>query len=411
MQTQQTLQDTRVCDRNLKKITLMVWLSRSFLYVPIFVVYLQDNGLTLQDVMLIKMIMATINLLLEIPSGYLADKYGRKNSLLAGGSLISLSLFLYGLGSSWPEFLIAEIILAVGWCLISGADSALVYDSLISAGQTEKYLRVESRLTSSAGYAEALGGVLVSLLVLSSLSAPFFVQALLMFLYALLAASLFEVKPQGGQKQRASWVELWKAVRYTLIEHRLLRWLSVYGALLSSAGFVLVWLAQPYMNTTGLPLEYFGLVWVAFHLVLGASSQLAYKVQKFFGRERTLLLCGLLMVAAYLFTALSNSLLGLCFICCSYVSRGLRNPVMQACLNEHIDSELRATMLSISKFAMGLAFIVMAPIFGWLVDSLEIQRAFIVIAVMLLALVSFCFSRLLQALENQQLLTTASEMP
>jgi len=71
----------------------------------------------------------------EVPTGAVADYLGRKHSLFAGSILFGIGMIVYGITPSFVNFLLAEFILAIGCALISGADEALLYDSLKQEGQ------------------------------------------------------------------------------------------------------------------------------------------------------------------------------------------------------------------------------------------------------------------------------------
>ena len=72
---------------------------------------------------------------LEIPTGVVADKYGRKTSIILGGLFSAISISIFGFINNYWAFFLAEFIGALGFALLSGADKALIYDSLI---QTQK---------------------------------------------------------------------------------------------------------------------------------------------------------------------------------------------------------------------------------------------------------------------------------
>ena len=66
-----------------------------------------------------------------ITTGFFADIYGRRLSLFFGSILTFLGYLIFSFYSGFNEFFIAEIFLGIGGSLISGADSALIYDTLL----------------------------------------------------------------------------------------------------------------------------------------------------------------------------------------------------------------------------------------------------------------------------------------
>ncbi len=76
--------------------------------------------------------------LLEIPTGVIADKFGRKFSLVLGGIFSGLGFLLFGLVNNYIVFYIANFICAIGMALFSGTDRALLFDTLLEYGKEKE---------------------------------------------------------------------------------------------------------------------------------------------------------------------------------------------------------------------------------------------------------------------------------
>ena len=106
---------------------------------------------------------ATI-LALDIPTGALADHWGRKHLLLTGGACLFLSSTVYGLSHSPKTFLIGSVLFGAAVATINGATQALTYDSLQELGKTKDYNKIHGRLQAAlavgAGFALLVSGYL-----------------------------------------------------------------------------------------------------------------------------------------------------------------------------------------------------------------------------------------------------------
>src|SRR3989344_8041089 len=96
--------------------------------------------------------------LLEIPTGVVADKYGRKVSVALGALFFAIDLLIFGTTKNYYILYLAEFLGAMGFAFISGADKALIYDSLIEMKKKDEGNYYLSRY-------EAAGtlGILISL--------------------------------------------------------------------------------------------------------------------------------------------------------------------------------------------------------------------------------------------------------
>ncbi len=141
--------------RNIWLLQIFRGLSAALIVMPVIVPFFQSNGLSQTEIFLLQSAFAAVVLLLEVPSGYFADRFGRKRSLLMGAILTTIGFGVYGLAFGFWPMLVAEVILGIGLSFVSGADAALAYDSLLSVKQEEQYRRFEA-MSFTYG---AIGGV------------------------------------------------------------------------------------------------------------------------------------------------------------------------------------------------------------------------------------------------------------
>ena len=123
--------------------------------MPIIWLFYEENGLTITDLFVIQAIYSVTIALIEIPSGYVADVFGRKNSMIIGTFFSFLGILTYSLSFGFDGFLLAALCLGVGQSFISGSDTALMYDSLVELNRSDDFIRLEGRTISMGNLAEA----------------------------------------------------------------------------------------------------------------------------------------------------------------------------------------------------------------------------------------------------------------
>ncbi|HKI89738.1 MAG TPA: MFS transporter, partial [Draconibacterium sp.] len=155
----------------------VVKISKWFnLVMPIVVLFYQDNGIGMQGIFMLKAIYSVAIVVMEIPSGWMADVWGRKKTLILGSILSSAGIFVYILSYGFWAFAVAEIILGVGYSFVSGADSAMLFDSLKAEKKSDRYVKHEGRITSAGNFAEAIAGIAGGFLATITLRTPFYFQ-------------------------------------------------------------------------------------------------------------------------------------------------------------------------------------------------------------------------------------------
>jgi len=116
-------------------------------YYPVFTILFLDYGLTLEQFALLNAAWAATIVLLEVPSGALADTVGRRNLLVFTGILMVIEMMLLCFAPRgnaqllFPIFLVNRILSGAAEASASGADEAIAYDSLQPEGDIRDWPR------------------------------------------------------------------------------------------------------------------------------------------------------------------------------------------------------------------------------------------------------------------------------
>ena len=150
--------------KNIKTYYLYSTFAELLILGPILVLFLVAKGLSFTEIMVLQSISTIAVVLFEVPTGAVADKIGRKESLLLGSLLWAVSLGNYVVGNSFPMFMLAEVIFSLGATFKSGADNALIYDSLKVMGREKEFQGIEGKARSFALYAQGIAFPLMGIL-------------------------------------------------------------------------------------------------------------------------------------------------------------------------------------------------------------------------------------------------------
>jgi MFS family permease len=338
---------------------------------PIVVVFLRARSLTMTQVMLLETAFALAVIALEVPSGFFADRLGRRLSVTLGMAAAAGGSFIYAAGHGFAAFLAAEMVFAVGSSLISGADTAFLYDTLDALGRAEDYKRVEGLATFWALGAGAAAAVAGGLCAAADLRLPFVAAGGALAVGAVFAAATREAPRRPGGHPRGELYYLYKIGRFALYKNREVRWLIAFAAVLGGMGTVGFWLYQPYFELCGIPLPYFGVIFALFHLFAAFSGKAAFAVERTVGKRLALISLPVLLAASFLAMAAFVTPLGFLFVLCAQFVRGFANPVIQDYINRHTWSDKRATVMSIKNLLSRLVFVATAPFVGMAVDRAD----------------------------------------
>ena len=369
--------------KNIPRLYL-VKISKWFnMVMPVVVLFYQSNNMGMHEIFVLKAIYSIAIVAMEIPSGWMADVWGRKKTLILGSILGSLGFLIYSFSYGFWAFAMAEIVLGIGHSFVSGADSAMLYDSLKAEQETPKYIREEGRITSVGNFAEAVAGIAGGFLAAISLRTPFYFQ----FVVAAIAipAAFTMIEPKVHSKEHIHSIGLlFQNIRKTFTSDQDLRISILISAVTGTATLTFAWFVQPFFEAIGLPVEMFGISWTALNLTVGISSVFSHKIAEFFGRKWSLLLIIFLLSAGYIFTGTTISYWGFVFLFLFYLVRGIATPIFKNYINEYTESEVRATMLSVRNFIIRIVFAGIGPLLGWITDHINLSSAFILAGILYL---------------------------
>lgn len=344
--------------------------------MPIVVLFYQENGLTMSQIFILKSIYSIAMVATELPSGYMADVWGCRKTLLLGAILGTLGIVVYSLSAGFVMFAFAEITLGIGFSFVSGADSALLYDSLKAENREDEYIKYEGRITSAGNFAEALAGVAGGLLATISLRTPYYFQ--IFVAASAIPAAFFLKEPQHVlDKVRLKMKEILSVVKLTYMQKEM-RSAIMVSSFTGAATLTYAWFVQPYFQKAGVPVSVFGILWTLLNLSAGIFSMFSYRIERLLGKRNSILFIVILLSLGFILTSMEISLLGIGILFGFYMVRGIATPVLKDYINQYTDSKVRATILSVRNFEIRIIFAAIGPLLGYLTDRFSLNTALLV---------------------------------
>jgi MFS family permease len=371
---------------NILRLNIIKFSKWFSLVMPIIIPFYQSNHLSITEIMLLKSVYALVIVLLELPSGYFADVLGRKKTLIIGAISGAAGFFVYSFTHSYLGFLVAEISLGAGQSFISGADSAMLYDTLAWKEKQNQYTRYEGINASVGNFSEAFAGLAGGGLALISLRLPFYFQALIASMAVPAALTLVEPQICNTAKRKAGIGNIINVVQKIVLRERDLRFNLLFSSIIGATTLLMAWFAQPLFEKMLLPLALYGAVWTGLNLVTGGSSILAHRIEKKLGESAILKIISvcipLLMIMAGISPA--YAIIPLLFI--FYLLRGIATPVLKDYINKQTGTDVRATVMSLRDLTIRVFFALFAPMAGWLSDKYSLATGIAAMGLFLLAL-------------------------
>jgi MFS family permease len=339
--------------------------------MAVVVPFWQHWGLTLGNVFMLQSVYAFTSMLCNIPSGYLADRWGRKNTTIAGAALGIAGTGLYCMGHGLHAFLLAEMILGVRVAMYSGMFDALLYESLAELGRSDEFRKIAGHQRYVMMLVNAACAVAGGVLAQWSLRATAWVTLVPIIAVFLLSFTLTEPRRRGGAAERT---KILPVFLQCLKDARIRGVMLLFGVLAALAKS-LTWFLQPYQQHLGVPLGLFGISSALLMLANASGSRAAHPLSKRWNDRSLLAVIALTVTLSYVCAGIALSVWLLPFFFIARFAAGAQDPIVSDIINAMPIKSARATVLSVQSFLAQLLFAVLAPLLGYLTDVFTLPQA------------------------------------
>ena len=389
--------------RNIKVVYALGFFHSFMIIIPVIVPFFVSKGLGLAEIFYLQTVYAATIVILEAPSGYFADIFGRRTALLAGAVFHGLGYTYLNFAEDFAALILFEILVGVAASLLSGADLAILYDTqkALDGDEVALHSKSISHLGFTKSVAEGLGALLGGLLALWSFDLMILVQSVAAWACLLLSLLVVE-PPYKNTTGNAVDMRIVTIIRHLLRSDPLLRRVFIALPVYSLATFYAAWLVQPYWEANGVSLAMFGVLWFGQSLVVAIANRCGYLIERRFGAVHSLLLIGALPVVGHLGMAWFGSWIGIMVSALLFFGRGLNQVILVNALNRRVPSEYRATANSLSSLVFRLGFITTGPLVGFIADSQGLPVAFNLLAVICAVVFVVVMLPLIQSVKHLQ---------
>lgn len=336
-----------------------------------WVALLAARGFSLAEIGLAEAVFHLTSFLFEVPSGVIADVFGRKRSMVVSQCMSAASAAVMLLSRSMAGIFAAMVLSALGYNFASGAREALAYESLKEHGQEVLYQRFAVTEMTLWRVGTALATLCAGLALWLGPRTAYTVDLVLSLACLWPALRLREPAAEtscAGSAARRVRTSLRTSIAFVRQDRRALC-LMLCNAAVGSAATMLLYLLQARLPALGLPAAWLGPVL----FLIGLSGTLGVQAAHLCTRlryRRLVLLCGGGVLAGVLLAASP----WLAAACAGGFLAGALDDLLEVrsdvLLNEMVPSAQRATLVSVSSLTFSLVMLPAAPLMGALFSAL-----------------------------------------
>ncbi|HCQ31448.1 TPA: hypothetical protein DIU27_03655 [Candidatus Collierbacteria bacterium] len=351
---------------------------------PIRILYLLSFGLSFAQVGMMELSAALVIVVLEIPTGIFADIVGRKASRMIA-YLFSIAAFsCLSFGSTAAIFIIGWALSGAADAFESGAQDAIIFDTLKELDRVKDYLTLKSRFLLISTIATIIGSIAGASLYTIDHRLPWYMITATIILSTIIFSTVIEPKQQNIHKKFSDQMTVLKESFRLSITNLDVRKLIAVGIILALPMYVFTTLLnQPYLVSRGFNIQSLGFVFAFITGISGFIASFSNIIEHKVRKRLSFLLIFISMSVLLISFGLIQSPFVLVLIIAFYIIDNYKNIIIDNYLNLEITSESRATVLSVQSLINNISISIMFVFIGYLVDIFSIDIVLIAMGILI----------------------------
>lgn len=366
--------------KNIKNDYLYRFFSSFDITSAIWVLYLGYKGMNLVEIGLLEGIFHITGFLSEIPTGALADLFGRKKSMIIGRMTSLLSVIIMLFSNSFIGFAIGFILSAWGYNLNSGSEEALVYDTLKTLNKEDEYLRINGRLNFiieiSQGLAVFIGGLLSQI----SFSISYVVAIIIGICSLILSFNFIEVEIINKNKEKIKVIDHFKTSINIVRNNKKLINVLMFFPIIYTFSAIIYFYGQKFFSDMGYSKAGISIIFLLNGIFSSLGSVLSHKIYRKYKSLGWISISMTICILTIFIGNVTKEVSILIFVSIGFLTAILQ-PISSKLINSMVKSSQRATIISVESMFYSLMMIILFPVSGLIGDVSSLDISFKIVGV------------------------------
>lgn len=373
-----------ITDRNEAVYYLTQFLHSLMFTIPIWIVYYQAR-ISVAEISLLMTAQYLSQMVMELPSGALADMIGRKQTTLLAFLIGGISFLLFPRATDFWHFLVLVLLVGVSDSFRSGSEEALMYDTYKQAGDESGFTKTyaNGNLIYQAGLiiATALGGFIYE----SNQHLPYTLYGGLLLLGALLASRYIEPAIDSETFTLKNYLSQIVTGSKEAFKNTYTKYISLFYIFVGG----IAWSSTLYFNDymmvdLGFGDSARGYIGAGTRLINAILVATVLKNSKLFGRRRTIMFFPVIMLLGYLPGIWLSGYVGVPFIQAAMIATTARWVILSPLTNQAFSSKYRATAISLLSLLIGFVYVALTSVSTVIIPTYGIKTMYSLLGVVTL---------------------------
>jgi MFS family permease len=328
--------------------------SLTGIVMPVINLLFLDLGLSQAQVGLSQAIFMATALLLDVPTGWLADRFSRRAANMIGDVVAVLGFVLYIFAGSFAAIIFAEILIGIGIAFTNGADVALLKSHAEKLGKD--YSKVSARINTIKPIMGILAALIGGWLGTMNIRWPFVANAA--FFVVGIIASLF-IREIGVRRvtERHPLKDMYNITKYALHGHKNLSWRIIASAFAGNTTHTVVLLLTPLFLLAGYGSSLLGVAWAVMWLGTALGAAVAGRYGKRYGARTTVVAPAVIVVVCYGILAITINKWSVWLYAVFGAAFGWNISLMSPLVQQKTPADIQSTVISVASMLQRLMYI------------------------------------------------------
>lgn len=353
------------------------WFFHNFIFAYVIErLFWEQRGMTVQQVVYTEIIYAAVIILLEVPTGSLADKWSKKNLMVINSFLSIFEFVILIYANSFWHFALAVFLAAIGKALSSGTSNAILYDSLKLLGEENKFEKVLGLINFFDYFAGMLAALIGSYVAYRhNYVSTYWLSLISTIIAFVITLTLYEPNIKRSNEELNYTTYIKEAFKFLKNEPSI-KFVLLFGMIIGACLTYVDEFWQLYLKEIKIPVIYFGIVSASRSLSSSISGIFAHKLKERFSYNTLFSLVITFSAFSLIVCSLTDSALGLIPLIITFMLCGIVDTLVSGYLHHRTDSTYRATVESFQSLISRVFIIGVGLLFGFFSTNYSIFIGF-----------------------------------
>lgn len=368
-------------NKNIKILWIIIFLQSLVFYAPIATIYREYRGIEIYNIFVIEAISSFLMILLEVPWGYIADKFGYKKVFIISQCILFISKIVFFNAYSFSEFLIERVLLSFGLTGLSGCDVSILYKS----DKKENNSKNMSIYNGLANLGFLISAILSSLILNYSIDAT---ARLTIIPYGIAFILSFFIDDVSFKKKNE--VKIFKCIIEFIRNKKIMCLAISLGLIEVVVQSTTVFLDKIKYESIGISMNYFGII----SIVVTVCTLIVFKTYRLthkFEKETVVKWCICIISISCIVISFSQKyfIVILCIVLIKIAFEFIVT-ISYEFKNNTAEDYNRATIISIYSIIINIVYLIIYPIIGW-AAKISLSYSFLFCGfIIVIAIAIFC---------------------